>query len=269
MTGSRVLAALSDRVLLGDGAYGTEFLRRGCLPGRPFDELNLTRPHLVLQLHGEYRDAGSMLTKTNTFLANRFRLEPHQLGSQVREINLAGVRLAREAARGGFVAGTVGPLTECPRDRRAACYEEQISALVEGGVDVLVFETFTEVSDLLVALEVAKTTALPVVGQLAQKLERGFDRLASMAPTWGLSVVGTNCLDPEQTQFFIERSVKEAKVPVSAFPSAGLPGQTLPPKGFARALKGIVDAGARLVGGCCGTGPDHIREAAALLGKGR
>ena len=269
MTDSRFLAALTDRVILGDGAYGTELLRRGCLPGRPLDELNLTRPQVVLQLHEEYREAGSQLTKTNTFLANAFRLEPHGLGAQVREINLAGARLAKEAARGGLVAGTIGPLTECPRERRAACYEGQVAALVEGGCDVLVLETFTEVSDLLAALEVAKKAPIPVVGQLAPKVERGFDRVVLMGPVRGLAVVGTNCLDPEQTRFFVDLIVKKAGLPVSAFPSAGLPGQTLPPTGFARALKGLVDAGARLVGGCCGAGPGHIRAAAELLGRAR
>src|SRR5436190_21273323 len=130
MSDSRFLAALQERVILGDGAYGTELLRRGCLPGRPLDELNLTRPHLVLQLHQEYIAAGSELTKTNTFLANGFRLKPHGLGDQVREINIAGVQLAKEAARGGFVAGTVGPLTECPREERTGYYREQCLALV-------------------------------------------------------------------------------------------------------------------------------------------
>lgn len=269
MGDSRFLAALGGRVLLGDGAYGTELLRRGGPPGRPVDELNLARPGLVLDLHREYREAGSELTKTNTFLANGFRLKPHGLGGQVRDINLAGARLAREAAGGGFVAGTVGPLSECAREERGAYYREQIEALVAGGCDVLVLETFTEVSDLLAAVEVAKSTGVPVIGQLAQKLERGFDRLAAMAPSWGISAVGTNCLDPEQTTFFVERTAKNAGIPVSAFPSAGLPGQTLPPRGFAKALAGLVDRGARLVGGCCGTGPGHVREAAKLLGKGR
>src|SRR5882672_2124485 len=148
---SRFLDALKAGILLGDGAYGTEFLRRGCLPGRPLDELSLTRPELVLALHREYRDAGSELTKTNTFLANRFRLQPHGLGDKVREINRAGVELAREAARGGFVAGTVGPLTDCPQEQRAAHYAEQIGILAEAGCDVLVLETFREVSDLLAA----------------------------------------------------------------------------------------------------------------------
>src|SRR5579862_2440501 len=187
MKDSRLLRVLEDRVLLGDGAYGTEFLRRGCLPGRPLDELNLTHPQLVLALHQEYREAGSELTKTNTFLANGFRLQPHGLGDRVREINRAGVRLARQAAGGGFVAGIVGPLTECPREERAGYYREQCEALAEEGCDVLVLETFTEVSDLLAAVEVAKGSGLPVIAQLAQKLERGFDRLVALAPRWGIS----------------------------------------------------------------------------------
>jgi len=269
MSDSRFLAALQERVILGDGAYGTEFLRRGGLPGRPFDELNLTRPHLVLQLHQEYLAAGSELTKTNTFLANGFRLKPHQLGGQVRDINKAGVQLAKEAARGGLVAGTIGPLTECPRDERAAYYREQCEVLVDGGCDVLVLETFTEVSDLLAAMEIAKGSGLPVVCQLAQKLERGFDRLVAMAPKWGIDVVGTNCLDAEQTQFFIERTAKDAKIPMSAFPSAGLPGREQAPWQFAELLESLVAAGVRLVGGCCGAGPEHIRAAAKQLGRGR
>jgi len=269
MEDSRFLGALKERVLLGDGAYGTEFLRQGCLPGRPLDELNLTRPHVVLALHKEYLDAGSELTKTNTFLANGFRLRPHGLGGRVREINRAGVLLAREAARGGFVAGIVGPLSECPREERAGHYREQCEALVEGGCDALVLETFTEVSDLLAAVEAAKPLGLPVVAQLAQKLERGFDRLVAMAPPWGIAVVGTNCLNPEETQFFVERSMKEAKLPISAFPGAGLPGQAVTPGGFASAIRSLRDAGARLLGGCCGTGPEHIRAAAAALGRTR
>jgi methionine synthase I (cobalamin-dependent) len=269
MGDSRFLTALKDRVILGDGAYGTELLRRGALPGRPLDELNLTRPHLVLQLHREYVEAGSELTKTNTFLANGFRLKPHGLGDKVREINTAGVQLAKEAARGGLVAGTLGPLTECPREERAACYQEQVEALVEGGCDALVLETFMEVSDLLAAVEVAKKTGIPVVAQMAQKSERGFDRLFTMAPNWGIAVVGTNCLDEELTQAFIERTSKGAKVPISAFPSAGLPGREPSSRDFATGIQRLVNAGVRLVGGCCGTGPGHIREAAALLGKGR
>jgi homocysteine S-methyltransferase len=269
MEGSRFLGVLKERVLLGDGAYGTEFLRRGCLPGRPLDELNLTRPHLVRALHQEYLEAGSELTKTNTFLANGFRLRPHGLGGRVREINTAGVRLAREAARGGFVAGVVGPLHDCPRNQSLDYYQEQCRVLAEAGVDLLLLETFTEASDLLVALQAAKPTGLPVFGQMAKKSERGLDRLVAGAESLGFGGVGTNCVTAEEAQVFMQRLGKAAKVPLSAFPSAGLPGQELSPQDFAAALRGLVQAGARLVGGCCGTGPDHIRAAAPAIGRGR
>jgi len=266
---SPFLDALKHGVLLGDGAYGTEFLRRGCLPGRPLDELNLTRPDLVRSLHREYRDAGSELTKTNTFLSNGFRLRPHGLDGRVREINQAGVRLAREAAPGGLVAGVVGPLTECPWGERSAHYEGQCSALAEGGCDVLLLETFMEASDLLAAVGAARKTGLPVVAQLALTLDRGFDRMALHSERLGLSVLGTNCVDPDQALRCLERVAKGATLPLSAFPSAGLPGEERPPGSFARAIEALVDVGARLVGGCCGTGPEHIRAAATSLGKSR
>jgi methionine synthase I (cobalamin-dependent) len=266
---SRFLDALKAGVVLGDGAYGTEFLRRGCLPGRPLDELNLTRPELVLGLHREYREAGSELTKTNTFLSNGFRLNPHGLADRVKEINEAGVRLAREASRGGLVAGVVGPLTDCPWGERSAHYEGQSAALAGAGCDLLLLETFMEASDLLAAVGAARKTGLPVVGQLALTLDRGFDRMALHSERLGLSVLGTNCVDPDQALRCLERVAKGAALPLSAFPSAGLPGEERPPGAFARSIEALVDAGARLVGGCCGTGPDHIRAAAGALGKRR
>ena len=269
MAESRFLAALKAGVLLGDGAYGTEFLRSGCLPGRPLDELNLTRPELVLALHREYREAGSELTKTNTFLSNRYRLKPQGLGDRVRELNEAGVKLAKEGADGGFVAGVIGPLTECPWGERTACYEEQCAALAQAGCDVLLLETFMEASDLLAAVGVARKTGLPVVCEMALTLDRGFDRLCLHAGKMGISVLGTNCVDPEQALRSIERVAKGAALPLSAFPSAGLPGEERSPWEFAEALGALVDAGVRLVGGCCGTGPEHIRRSAIALGKRR
>jgi methionine synthase I (cobalamin-dependent) len=266
---SRFLDALKTGILLGDGAYGTEFLRRGCLPGRPLDELNLTRPELVLALHREYHEAGSELTKTNTFLSNRFRLKPHGLDDRVRELNQAGVILAKEAARGGLVAGVIGPLTDCPWGERTACYDEQSAALVDAGCDVLLLETFMEASDLLAAVGVARKTGIPVVCNMALTLDRGFDRLCLHAGKVGISVLGTNCVDPDQALRSIERVAKGAELPLSAFPSAGMPGEKKSPREFAEALGALVDAGARLVGGCCGTGPEHIREAAVALGKRR
>src|SRR5262245_52024254 len=112
MAGSRFLQTLQDRVILGSGAMGTEFLRRSRQTGHPLDELNLTHPHLVLGLTREYVEAGAELLKTNTFLANRLRLAKAGLEDKVEEINRAGARLAREAAPDGFVAGAVGPLSD-------------------------------------------------------------------------------------------------------------------------------------------------------------
>ncbi|HLY12218.1 MAG TPA: homocysteine S-methyltransferase family protein [Planctomycetota bacterium] len=267
MADPRFLETLQERVLLGDGAYGTEFLRRGCMPGRPLDELNLTRPELVAELHREYVSAGSQLTKTNTFLANRFRLESHGLGDRVREINQAGVRLAREAARGGLVAGVIGPLTECRWADRTATYQEQCAALAEAGCDLFLLETFMEASDLLAAVEVGRQTGLPLVCEMALTLERGFDRLALYGGKKGPSVLGTNCVDPEQALRSIERMARSCALPLAAFPSAGRPGEEKSPPEFAEAIVDLVKAGARLVGGCCGTGPAHIRAAAAALGE--
>jgi homocysteine S-methyltransferase len=266
---NRFLRALQDGVILGDGAYGTELLRRGSLAGRPLDELNLTRPHLVLALHQEYRAAGSTLTKTNTFLANGFRLTEHGLSDRVKDLNAAGVRLAREAAREGLVAGVVGPLTECPWKDRTGFYREQVAVLAEEGCDVLLLETFMEASDLLAALEVSSKTGLPVIGQMALTLDRGFDRLCTVPVQSGLTVLGTNCVDPEQALRSIQRASKGANRPLSAFPSAGMPGEEKSPAEFADVLVEIVEAGARVIGGCCGTGPDHIRSVAGRIRKAR
>jgi len=266
---ARFLEALKSGTLLGDGAYGTEFLRRGCLPGRPLDELNLIRPELVLELHREYRAAGSELTKTNTFLSTAFRLKPHGLDGRVTEINQAGARLAREAAGDGFVAGVVGPLTECPWGERSRHYEEQCAALAAGGCDLLLLETFQEASDLVAAAGAARKTGLPVAGQLALTIDRGFDRMILHAGRIGLSALGTNCVEPAQALRSLRRVAKGAELPLTAFPSAGLPGEEQSPEAFAESLAELVRAGARLVGGCCGTGPGHIRAAAAVLGKRR
>lgn len=260
------LEELGKRVLLGDGAYGTEFLRRGCIPGNPVDELNLSRPHFVLDLHREYALAGAEVIKTNTFQANRLRL-PAGLRDKVRDINLAGARLARDAAKGNFVAGSIGPLTEFSSQERSAAYREQAQALAEGGCDLLLLETFTEPQDLHDAMGVAKATGLPVVGQMAtdvRQVPRAFvDRMARH-----LTGMGVNCVSPEEAMTALAW-LSDLTSHRSAFPSAGLPGKEISPEAFAEGIRKLVDAGARLVGGCCGAGPDHIRAAAAVVGRGR
>ena len=267
MADSRFLEALEKGVLLGDGAYGTEFIRRGCLRERPFDEMNVTRPHVVLDLHREYVLAGADLIKTNTFLANRLRLEKHGLGDRTREINLAGVRLAREAAKSRFVAGSVGPLSDLPEERRAAAFAEQCEALAEGGCDALMLETFTDPEDLGLAIGAAVQTGLPIISEMtvANGTPLAFFKTYLRAG----QVVGVNCVTPMQALRALEYLHTLSALPRAAFPSAGSPGQEAPPETFAAWIKDLIEAGASLVGGCCGTGPDHIRAAAVAVGRVR
>jgi len=264
MEENRFLAELEKRVLLGSGAMGTELLKRGALADRPVDELNLARPHTVLDLSREYVRAGADVVKTNTFLANRRRLHDPGLGKKVREINLAGAQIARDAAKGAFVAGCVGPLTELGSD--FLVYREQCEALAEGGCDLLLLETFMNFADLQVALKAAWTTGLPVVAQVAEyAIVRGLQKLTEM----DADLVGINCKDPELMVPSIAVLKSTAAVPVSAFPSGGLPGKEMSPETFAGWIGLLVKEGARLVGGCCGAGPEHIAAAAGVAGKGR
>ncbi len=266
MSDSRFLEVLNERAILGDGAYGTEFIRRGCRRDRPFDEMNLSQPQVVLDLHREYLAAGAELIKTNTFLANRLRLEKHGLGEKTHDINAAGARLAREAARDGFVAGSVGPLGDVPEERRARAYAEQCEALAEGGCDALLLETFQDPFDLGTAILAASQTGLPVISQMT--VSNGTPQAFFETFLRAGQVVGINCVTPLQALRGLEYLATLSTLPRSAFPSAGLPGQEAAPETFAAWIKDLVAAGARLVGGCCGAGPQHIRAAAAIVGIG-
>jgi homocysteine S-methyltransferase len=264
MEDNRFLAELEKRVLLGSGAMGTELLRRGALADGSLDELNLTRPHSVLDLSREYVRAGADVVKTNTFLANRYRLHSLGLGKKVREINLAGAQIARDAAKGAFVAGCVGPLAELGSD--FLVYREQCEALAEGGCDLILFETFMNFADLQVALKAGWTTGLPVVCQTANlAILPGLEKLTEV----DVDLVGVNCKDPAEIVPAITRLGEHAAVPRCAFPSAGLPGKEMTPATFAGWIEALVKAGARLVGGCCGAGPEHIAASAEAVGKGR
>lgn len=268
MAASRFLAELRKRVLLGSGAMGTEFLRRGCLAERPLDELNLTHPELVADLCREYVDAGAEVIKTNTFLANRLHLNESGLGEHVREINVAGARLAREAAKDAFVAGCVGPTGPVQGVDLGEIYDEQCKALAEGGCDLLLLETFTRDDDLIFAYFSARATGLPVVCQMAFGGGRLVARLA--ARTYGeprADVVGVNCLPGAAALEAVEQLGHLTTAPRSAFPDGGTSERPVGPAEFAEAVRKLVKAGVRLVGGCCGAGPDHIRAAAKVVRK--
>lgn len=274
-------------VLLGDGAMGTQLYQRGAPLDAVFEYLNLLQPHLVELVHTDYLAAGAELIETNTFGANRRRLAGFGLDAKVAAINRAGARLAREAAGPErLVAGAVGPLprpTAGDREPSAAecrqALEEQMAALAEGGVDCFLLETFGRVSELLVALEVAAALDLPAIAQLAFT-EGGFtgDGLTVEAAVAALSVgapaaLGANCgAGPRELLGVVQRLAAVTDLPISAFPNSGFPeyvnGRHIylaSPGYFAELGRDMVAAGAHLVGGCCGTGPEHIRALGAAV----
>lgn len=282
-----VLERLKHEVLIGDGAAGTMLYNKGVGLEANFEHLNLVRPALVLELHREYLAAGAQLLETNTFGANFTRLDPIGLGKKVREINLQGARLACEAAGGrALVAGSIGPPMRVKGDERElsfddlrAIYHEQCTALVEGGVDLLILETFSDLALMKGALAAAKETGLPVIASMAYQ-EQGrtaagdvVERVVAELAAAGADVIGANCgAGPLEILQVVRRMAAATDLPLAAFPNSGFPeyrdGRYLyrtDPGYFASMAREMVVAGAALVGGCCGTTPEHIREMARLL----
>jgi homocysteine S-methyltransferase len=279
---------LRSGILVADGAIGTMLYNKGVSLDANFEHLNLVRPELVRELHREYLDAGADLIETNTFGANRTRLQAIGLAGKVREINLRGAQLAREAAAGrnAFVAGSVGPLVRirgeeaelAPADV-SAIFREQTHALAEGGVDLLLLETFTDLNQLLAALAAARETGLPVVTSMAfqegGRTAGGADAEAVVAALeqGGAAAIGANCgAGPLEVLQIIGRMARATGLPLVACPNSGFPeyveGRYLyrtTPDYFARMAQEIVRAGANIVGGCCGTTPDHIRAIAGAV----
>ncbi|HXG59877.1 MAG TPA: bifunctional homocysteine S-methyltransferase/methylenetetrahydrofolate reductase [Planctomycetota bacterium] len=284
---SAFLKALEERVLVADGAMGTQIYARGVPLGRCYDELNLTRPELIRAIHREYLEAGAEVIETNTFTANRLRLKRFGLEAKVREINAAGVRAAREAAgSAAFVAGSVGPLTgirradepPVPPEEKADVFREQCEALAEGGCDALILETFTDLEELKIALAAARGTRLPVVCQMAfvEKSRTPLGVSAEQAlrelEAAGADVIGANCTVPHRTFRTLERLCARTEARLSAFPNAGLPeyvdGRYMyltTPEYFAEIGRKLRDLGVNLIGGCCGTGPEHVRSLARAI----
>ncbi len=272
---------LDKGLVLFDGAMGTLLYGRGVFINSCFDELNLKAPDLVRGVHQDYARAGADVLETNTFGANPIKLMPYGLADKVREINLAGVRLAREAAGDKLlVAGAIGPLGvkieplgPTSLDEARAYFRAQIEALVEGGVDLLVFETFGDLSELQQGILAARDVcALPIVAQVTMD-ESGHtiqgataERCAQVLNKWGADVVGLNCsVGPEPTLRAVERMVAHSQKPLSVQPNAGIPrnveGRNIylsSPEYFAEYVKRFVAAGVQVLGGCCGTTPEHI-----------
>jgi len=279
---------LKTKVLVCDGALGTVFYERGLSPGRPCEYLNIARPEAVLALHREYVDAGCDIIQTNTFAANKVRLSVYGLQNEAEAMNLAGARIAREAAgnRDIFIAGSIGPLGRFPLEQDLSqedvrvIFKEQISALLAGGVDIFVLETFQSLRELRLALDVCRSvSSLPVVCQMSFQENMGtafgedMQQVVRELEAGGADVIGANCgLGPAHILEAVRRLVSLSSGYVSAQPNAGYPqvveGRTYyltTPDYFAQYALALKEAGVNIIGGCCGIAPAHIRLAARTV----
>ena len=273
------LGALRRGALALDGAMGTALWSRvsdcECL-----EALVLTRTELVRAVHDAHLGAGAQAIETNTFGANRVRLEKHGLADRVGAINEAAVAIARRAAAGhAFVLGAIGPTSERAGARSSDALAEQAAALVAAGVDALVLETFYRADDVALALEAVRSEAAgtPIVALVSvdEHLEM-FDKtsLIAIAPRLaaGADVVGINCCDGPETALAALAALRTIGVPLAAMPSAGLPRREdgalvfdRSPDDFAAFARRARALGARLIGGCCGTTAAHVRRVAEAL----
>jgi homocysteine S-methyltransferase len=282
---NRFLKKLSEGVLLGDGAMGSMLYERGAFLNTCFDELNLTRPEMVRTVHEEYVAAGVDFIETNTFGATEIKLGKFGLADKVEQINAAAVKLAKTAAgEEVLVAGAMGPLgPELPPygqfDVAAAkkAFARQAKALAEAGVDFIILETFSNVDELLLAAEAVHETAreMPIVAECTvnenQELthgERVKDAICRISAVAYVSAVGVNCtIGPSSMLHSLEIIRDVTTKPISVMPNAGLPrevdGRKLymsTPEYMAEYAKRFYEKGARIIGGCCGTTPEHIEE---------
>ena len=280
----------SSRPVLADGAMGTVLYARGIFINRCYDELNLSDPNLILSIHEDYLQAGAEILETNTFGANRFRLARHGLASKVAEINAAGVKLARQAvdhlqekqAGTAYVAGSIGPLGvrleplgKTGLDEARAAFAEQIRALADAGADILIIETMPALNEAREALLAAEETApqLPVLVMVTVDDESNCldgsspQQAAALLTEWGADAIGVNCsTGPSTVLTAIEAMRSATTLPLAAMPNAGMPraieGRNIylcSPEYMASFARKAIAAGAQIVGGCCGTTPNHIR----------
>ena len=285
-----LLARLKKSPVLCDGAMGTLLYAKGIFINRSYDELNLSQPELIRGIHHEYLQAGAEIIETNTFGGNSFRLARHSMADKVHDINLAGARIAKEAAKSFdvWVAGSVGPLgirieplgkTSFAEAR--AAFRDQIAALIEGGVDLLILETFGYLEEIHQAMLAARdvSSTIPIVAQVTVDEEGNCldgstpETFTPRLEEWGADVIGCNCsVGPVDMLEAMESVRALTALPLAAQPNAGIPrsveGRNIylcSPEYMASYARKFVAAGVRLIGGCCGTTPDHIRVMKSAL----
>jgi len=291
-----LLTRLKQGAVLCDGAMGTLLYAKGVFINKCYDELNLTQPDLIRGIHQEYMNAGAEMIETNTFGGNSFRLARHGLADKVEEVNRKGAELAREAAdafnlkkaANVLVAGSIGPLGlrieplgKTSREEARASFREQITALVAGGVDVLMLETFGYLEELHQAILAAREVAPEKLLVAQVTIDEDGNCLDGASPEtfttklheWGPDVIGCNCsVGPVAMLEAIERIRRLTDKPLAAQPNAGIPrsieGRNIylcSPEYMASYARKFVNAGVNLVGGCCGTTPEHTRSMKSAL----
>ena len=280
---------LNKDVILLDGAMGTRLDDFGLVMG---GHNNITHPQIVQDIHSEYAGCGCDILITNTLSMNRIYIKTHQLDVSVRKVNLAGVKLAKSAAASHqYLLGDIGstgkllePYGDLSMEDALNAFKEQAALLAEGGVDGFIIETMIDLREALCALQACKAvSSLPIIASMsfANSQNGGHTVMgnstlecARTLSEPGVIAIGANCgdLGPSQMASIIEILGKETSLPTLCMPNAGVPklvnGQTvfdLPPQSFAAGISECIDAGVRLIGGCCGTSPEHIRALKSLV----
>lgn len=276
----------SGAILVGDGAWGTQLMARGLEPGDSPEAVNLSNPSALVEIATLYLDAGADLVTTNTFGASPLNLARYGLAEKTEEINRAAVRTLKPAVAGrAYISGSVGPTGsilapygDTPKATVLAAFRRQIGALLDGGADVICIETMTDLAEALLAVEAARSLSgeVPVIATMTfDATPRGYftimgssvEQACTALVEAGADVVGSNCGNGIDTMIEIAREfARHATVPIAIQSNAGLPehreGALVWPETpdcMAGRVGELIDLGVKIIGGCCGTGPDHIR----------
>jgi 5-methyltetrahydrofolate--homocysteine methyltransferase len=287
-----ILDLVAQRVVVFDGAMGTQLIEHGLPQGQCPETWNLTHPAVIQEVHRRYLAAGADVIQTNTFGGTRIKLSRYGCAEQVKAVNQAAVRIAQAAAAtkpGAFVAGDIGPTGQLlqpfgdyTEEEFFTAFCEQADALADAGVDFLSIETMYSLEEALLAAKAAKRTGLPIFASLAYRVTpRGiYTMMGAEVGTAtkaleeaGVDVVGTNCEIEITAMIHVVQAIKvHTHLPIMAQPNAGQPvleeGKARyqqQPAAFAAQIPALLQAGARIIGGCCGTTPEFIRLAVAQL----
>lgn len=281
------LSRIKTTPLIFDGAMGTVIYEKGVFLNTCYDELNLTNPDLIKSIHQDYVDAGADVILTNTFGANKIKLEKYGLANKVREINIAGAKLAKSISEEVYVLGSIGSnlssgeiLTPENIEQVKDSYREQISALVEAKIDGIIFETFFDIEELLLASSIAKEFDIPVIASMTLTKEMETPKglsivtaLKKLDKSQSVDILGLNCsIGPHAMLSAVEKVIGSISKPLVVQPNAGHPqkrdGRMIylsTPEYFTSYCKNYINLGVMGVGGCCGTNPEHIKEMARTI----